>query len=200
MALTTEQLQKAAELRKAMWAYSKIARSLGCSKNMLIGAMTRAGLAKDSARRVRTPKPAARPEPAARATAPAAGIVRRERLRPSPKAVEPRRPSPKAVECVARASAPAVPVAPVAPIAEALTLPRDRSGATDGARGVTLLALREGQCKFPSDDPRPADLTFCGERSDEGCVYCATHRAISYTKPQKFVPRSHSARKHGVVT
>lgn len=83
------------------------------------------------------------------------------------------------------------PRADVEPIGAALAPLRECEPVNDG--DVALMSLRAGQCKFPSGDLRKGDLTFCGAIADAGCPYCAAHRAICYTAPQKFVPRAESA-------
>lgn len=40
---------------------------------------------------------------------------------------------------------------------------------------LTLLQLTEHTCKWPIGDPLEAGFSFCGEHSEEGKPYCATH-------------------------
>jgi GcrA cell cycle regulator len=45
---------------------------------------------------------------------------------------------------------------------------------------LTLLQLTEHTCKWPIGDPLEAGFSFCGEHSEEGKPYCATHSRRAY--------------------
>lgn len=46
--------------------------------------------------------------------------------------------------------------------------------------GVSVLALKEGMCKWPMGDPGDSDFAFCGCVSKAGTPYCTDHAAIAY--------------------
>jgi GcrA cell cycle regulator len=46
--------------------------------------------------------------------------------------------------------------------------------------GVSVLALREGMCKWPMGDPGDQDFAFCGCSIKLGTPYCTDHAAIAY--------------------
>lgn len=50
-------------------------------------------------------------------------------------------------------------------------------------RRVTLLALREGDCKFPLGDPRADAFAFCGAPTPPGKVYCGHCARVAYEPP-----------------
>ena len=43
--------------------------------------------------------------------------------------------------------------------------------------GVTLEAVRNGQCRYPYGEPTKADFVLCGHRTRPGSVYCPDHHA-----------------------
>lgn len=47
-------------------------------------------------------------------------------------------------------------------------------------RGITLSDLGPNDCRFPFGD---RDITFCGQRQQDGSSYCPTHHAICWVKP-----------------
>lgn len=57
-------------------------------------------------------------------------------------------------------------------------------------RRLTLLELREGDCKFPLGDPRVGEFAFCGAPTAPGKVYCGHCARTAYETPaQRAVTR-----------
>lgn len=58
--------------------------------------------------------------------------------------------------------------------------------------GVSLLELRERNCRWPLGDPQHDDFKFCGCASLPGIPYCAEHAAIAYqtTKRNFSLPKN----------
>lgn len=46
--------------------------------------------------------------------------------------------------------------------------------------GISLLELRERNCRWPLGDPQHADFKFCGCSSLPGIPYCPEHASIAY--------------------
>jgi GcrA cell cycle regulator len=61
----------------------------------------------------------------------------------------------------------------LAPQAEDIAVPA-------GGRGVTLLELSHGKCRWPIDRPDADDVYFCGSEPVAGLPYCAAHARIAY--------------------
>jgi GcrA cell cycle regulator len=47
-------------------------------------------------------------------------------------------------------------------------------------RGCTLLELRQGQCRWPINEPGAENFCFCGNESFTGFPYCAGHARLAY--------------------
>lgn len=47
-------------------------------------------------------------------------------------------------------------------------------------KGVKLVELREGLCRWPIGDPKEADFKFCGGKAQGGMIYCNHHCNIAY--------------------
>jgi GcrA cell cycle regulator len=47
-------------------------------------------------------------------------------------------------------------------------------------RGCTLLELKQGQCRWPINDPGAANFCFCGNEAFSGLPYCAGHARLAY--------------------
>ena len=50
---------------------------------------------------------------------------------------------------------------------------------------ISLLELRENNCKWPIGDPMHPDFHFCGKTSLEGKPYCETHSKRAYHKMER---------------
>lgn len=50
-------------------------------------------------------------------------------------------------------------------------------------RRLSLLVLREGDCKFPLGDPGAGEFAFCGAPTAPGKVYCAHCARVAYETP-----------------
>jgi GcrA cell cycle regulator len=50
-------------------------------------------------------------------------------------------------------------------------------------RRLTLLDLREGDCRFPLGDPRGAAFAFCGSPTEAGKPYCPHCAGVAYDTP-----------------
>jgi GcrA cell cycle regulator len=50
-------------------------------------------------------------------------------------------------------------------------------------RRLTLLELREGDCRFPLGDPRGESFAFCGAPTEVGKPYCAHCAGVAYDTP-----------------
>jgi GcrA cell cycle regulator len=49
-------------------------------------------------------------------------------------------------------------------------------------RGVTLLELGQGKCRWPISEPGAADFCYCGNMPVEGLPYCLGHARIAYRR------------------
>src|SRR5262250_3286967 len=47
-------------------------------------------------------------------------------------------------------------------------------------RGCTLLELKQGQCRWPINEPGAENFCFCGNEVFAGLSYCAGHARIAY--------------------
>ena len=47
-------------------------------------------------------------------------------------------------------------------------------------RGCTLLELKQGQCRWPINEPGAENFCFCGNEAFAGFSYCAGHARIAY--------------------
>lgn len=60
-----------------------------------------------------------------------------------------------------------------------------------GFRGLTLLQLKEGQCRYPSGGEGDEPFLFCGQPVQEGSSYCPACHARCWVKPpQKYTPKN----------
>jgi len=47
-------------------------------------------------------------------------------------------------------------------------------------RGCTLLELKQGQCRWPINEPGAENFCFCGNEAFQGFSYCAGHARLAY--------------------
>ena len=47
-------------------------------------------------------------------------------------------------------------------------------------RGCTLLELRQGQCRWPINEPGAENFCFCGNEQFHGMPYCVGHARLAY--------------------
>lgn len=64
-------------------------------------------------------------------------------------------------------------------------------------RGVTLLDLKSGDCRWPMGDPRDPGFLYCGDNVRDGSSYCAAHHAIAYTPSTNRRPGKGDVRSAG---
>lgn len=60
-------------------------------------------------------------------------------------------------------------------------------------RGLTLLELQPGECRFPSGEG--SEITFCGHSILASFSYCAPHRALTQHKPHNISEAEHERRR-----
>lgn len=64
-------------------------------------------------------------------------------------------------------------------------------------RMLSLLALNDGDCKWPVGDPRNPDFGFCGLPSIAGKPYCPHHNALAWdVRPPKVISRQSDSNRH----
>jgi GcrA cell cycle regulator len=62
------------------------------------------------------------------------------------------------------------------------------------SRGLTLLELQPGDCRYPDGDG--SDITFCGQaKMDGGSSYCIGHFALTKGKTYQISPAEHERRR-----
>ena len=49
-----------------------------------------------------------------------------------------------------------------------------------GSKGLTIMELREGTCRWPLGDPTTPEFRYCGGGAVPGLPYCAHHAQIAY--------------------
>jgi len=47
-------------------------------------------------------------------------------------------------------------------------------------RGCTLLELKQGQCRWPINEPGAENFCYCGNEAFTGLPYCAGHARVAY--------------------
>jgi GcrA cell cycle regulator len=47
-------------------------------------------------------------------------------------------------------------------------------------RGCTLLELKQGQCRWPINEPGAENFCFCGNEAFQGFPYCVGHARLAY--------------------
>jgi GcrA cell cycle regulator len=79
---------------------------------------------------------------------------------------------------------------PNSSLAEKLAIAEAETGLSDAlkgdaptGRGVKLIGLEVGLCKWPLGDPRDEDFEFCGCKALPDLPYCAHHSRRSVQKP-----------------
>lgn len=60
-------------------------------------------------------------------------------------------------------------------------------------RGLTLLELQSGECRFPYGEG--SEITFCGHSILAPFSYCAAHRALTQHKPHNISEADHERRR-----
>jgi GcrA cell cycle regulator len=61
------------------------------------------------------------------------------------------------------------------------------------SRGLTLLELQPGDCRYP--DPGEGSFTFCGQSKAEGSSYCIGHFALTRRKSMNISEAEHERRR-----
>lgn len=56
------------------------------------------------------------------------------------------------------------------------------AASADGVEGTPLLELRDGQCRWPLNDPWGGKLLFCKEMAIEKSSYCACHTRRAWNR------------------
>jgi GcrA cell cycle regulator len=186
------------ELLKKMWtegqSASQIAKELGgVTRNAVIGKVHRLGLSNRAGGAPAPEAKPAKPEPAAKPSAPAAASAAAAAPKPARPAPQPQpEPAPEATpEPVAAAPAPTPARKQIIPAGQPLPpQPSTNEISPEAlakvseiekkAKKLTLMELTERTCKWPVGDPATEDFWFCGLPVQQGKPYCEAHVGVAF--------------------
>lgn len=163
---------------------SDIGRSMGMTKNMIIGKSRRIGLSpRKPIAKVSTACVVKkdRPEPPISMT-PAFDAGPKVPNAPAPIKRKPAKASPKPK-----------PEVPAMVVAETPSLPpvaflSDADAVVPMCRRVTIEELDQSMCRWPLGDPATPDFRYCGSPAPEGKPYCSHHSKLAYAGAPKVKP------------
>ena len=146
------------ELLNKLWgeglSASQIAAELGVTRSAVLGKCHRLGLARKASTEVSSPRSQQASRP----------------LDPPATAELAMEPGPKPVTNTASHQPAEQPRGHSRPV-EAGSL---------GPKGLTIMELREGTCRWPLGDPTTPEFRYCGGGAVPGLPYCAQHAQIAY--------------------
>jgi GcrA cell cycle regulator len=151
---TAERLELLSKLRSEGLSASQIAAELGVTRSAVLGKCHRLGLARKASTKVSSPRSQQASRP----------------LDPPATAEPAMEPGPKPLTNTARHQ----------PAEQPRELSRPVEAGSLGPKGLTIMELREGTCRWPLGDPTTPEFRYCGGGAVLGLPYCAHHAQIAY--------------------
>ena len=151
---TAERLELLNKLRGEGLSASQIAAELGVTRSAVLGKCHRLGLARKASTKVSSPCSQQPSRP----------------LDPPTTAEPAMEPGPKPVTNTATHQ----------PAEQLRGHSRPVEAGSLGPKGLTIMELREGTCRWPLGDPTTPEFRYCGGGAVLGLPYCAHHAQIAY--------------------